>query len=128
MATLTIEGLEALLGGLGLKIPIPHFPAADVLNKPLDIGRSYFADILCSLVESDIVNAYGSVTWSTDVYHGDLAAILPKLQHGADPNVLAFDLMQRVWHFLSYHELVSFQTNLIIYISSQHAHFSAFLF
>ncbi|KAH8588291.1 arginyl-tRNA synthetase [Bisporella sp. PMI_857] len=99
MTTLTIDGLEALLGRLGLKIPIPHFLAADVLNKPLDIGRSYLADILCSLVESDTVNAYGSVTLPSDIYNGDLAVILPKLQHGADPNVLAFDLMQRVWHF-----------------------------
>jgi hypothetical protein len=58
MTTLTIADLEAFLGGLGLNMPIPHFSAANVLNKPLDIGRSYFADILCSLIDCDAKAAY----------------------------------------------------------------------
>jgi arginyl-tRNA synthetase len=109
MATLTITGLEALLGRLGLKLPIPHFAAADVLNKPLDIGRSYFADILRSLVECDAVIAYNSIQWPSDIFSGDLAVILPKLSHGTDHSALAIDLIQKAWHFLSYYEFVSFQ-------------------
>jgi arginyl-tRNA synthetase len=96
MATLTLAGLEAHLASLGLKIPLPHFAEADVLTKPLDIGRTYFADILCSLVECEAKNAYSSIQWPGDIYNGDLAVILPKLSHGAKPNVLALDLMQKV--------------------------------
>lgn len=96
MATLTIDSLEALLGGLGLKIPLPHFSAADVLTKPLDVGRTYLADILCSLVECDAENAYRSIQWPGDIYNGDLAVILPKLSHGANPDDLALDLMKKV--------------------------------
>ena len=96
MATLTLAGLEALLGGLGLKIPLPHFLAADVLTRPLDIGRTYFADILCSLVECDAANVYSSIQWPGDIYNGDLAVVLPKLSHGAVSDDFAFDLMKRV--------------------------------
>lgn len=96
MVTLTIAGLEVHLGGLGLKLPIPHFPTADVLNKPLDIGRSYLADILCSLVKCDPMNAYDAIHWPGDIFNGDLAVILPKLCHGAEVNALASDLLRKV--------------------------------
>jgi arginyl-tRNA synthetase len=96
MATLTTDGLEALLSGLDLTVPVPAFPAADLLNKPLDIGRAYFADILSNLVGSDSENAFAAITLPTEVSSGDLAAILPKLSHGADPNVVGFDLMKKV--------------------------------
>lgn len=96
MATLTLAGLEELLGGLGLATPLPHFPAADVLTKPLDIGRIYLADILCSLVECDAKNAYSSIQWPGDIWNGDLAVVLPKLSHGANSNSLALDLMKKV--------------------------------
>jgi arginyl-tRNA synthetase len=100
MATLTLTGLEELLGRLGLKIPIPHFDAADVLNKPLDISRSYLADILCSHAECSPEIAYNSIQWPNNIFNGDLAVILPKLSNGADPGMLAFDLMKKVWYFL----------------------------
>ena len=99
MATLNADGLGVLLQSLGLEVPISHFPGADVLNKPLDIGRSYLADIFCSLVECDRLVAYNSIQWPGDIYSGDFTIILPKLIPGSDPNVLAFDLMKRVRHF-----------------------------
>jgi arginyl-tRNA synthetase len=94
MPTVTTEGIEELLKDLGLK-PLPHVPGANTLNKPLDIGRAYLADILSSLVDCDNVAAYNSIQWPGGISSGDLAVILPKLSHGADPNVLAFDLKVR---------------------------------
>jgi arginyl-tRNA synthetase len=104
MTTLTIPELETLLSKLGLKTPIPPFESADVLSRPLDIGRSYLADIVRGLVDSDPETAYKSIHWPNNIFNGDLAVILPKLSHGADANVLGFDLTQKVFahHFKSY--------------------------
>jgi len=99
--TQTIGGLEALLSGLEMKIPIPPFPAADVLNKPLDIGRSYLADILTSIVECDLTTACNSIQLPNNIYSGDFTVILPKLRHGGDFHALAIDIIQNVWSFLS---------------------------
>lgn len=97
MSTLTVTGLETLLDGIGLRTPVPYFAAADVLTKPLDIGRAYFADILSSLVECDPVTAFNSIQSPNNIDNGyDLAAVLPKLSHDDDPEDLGFDLMQRV--------------------------------
>jgi arginyl-tRNA synthetase len=108
MATLTITELEVLLGRLGLKVPIPHFEAADVLSKPLDIGRSYYAEILISLVEGDRKNAYSSILSPGDVFNGDLAVILPKLCHGSKGNELAVSLISRVRYFFLHSYLTCF--------------------
>ena len=35
----------------------------NIMNKPLDIGRTYLVDILCGLVESNAAGAYNSVSW-----------------------------------------------------------------
>lgn len=103
MTTLTIAKLEALLEKVGLKVPIPHFEAADVLNKPLDIGRSYYADILISLINSDPENercdpknAFNSIHSPGDVLIGDLAVVLPRLCHGSKANILGPALMAKV--------------------------------
>jgi arginyl-tRNA synthetase len=114
MATSTITDLEVLLGKLGLKVPIPPFEAADVLNKPLDIGRCYFADILSSLVAGDPKNAYTSILSPGDVFNGDLAVILPRLSHGSNPTELAFDLINRVCYQLIYHRVMFFQNFKIV--------------
>src|SRR5262249_25410376 len=98
-----ISGLEALLRGLGLNVPIPHFQSADVLNIPLDIGRSYFADILCSLIKCDATTAYNSIQLPNTIDNGDLAVILPRLSQGADSEALGFTIKQNVWSFLSHY-------------------------
>jgi arginyl-tRNA synthetase len=96
MMTLTITDLEVLLARLGLRVPAPSFEDADVLNKPLDIGRCYFADILCSLVDGDPKKAYSSILSPGDIFNGDLAVVLPKLKPGSRADVLGPDLMTRV--------------------------------
>jgi arginyl-tRNA synthetase len=96
MATLTLTDLEVLLKRLGLNVPIPAFEAADVLSKPLDIGRSYFANILHSLVDGDAKKAYSSILLPGDVFNGDLAVVLPKLKPGSKPGELGPDLLTRV--------------------------------
>jgi arginyl-tRNA synthetase len=60
MATLDLGGLATKLEELGLG-PIPQFSEAHVLNKPLDIARSYLADILRSLVGCDPITAYNFI-------------------------------------------------------------------
>jgi arginyl-tRNA synthetase len=104
MTTLTIAQLEVLLAKLGLKVPIPHFEGADVLNKPLDIGRSYYADILISLVNSDPENekcdpknAFNSIHSAGDV---DLAVVLPRLCHGSNAKILGPALMKKVRYLI----------------------------
>jgi arginyl-tRNA synthetase len=96
MSTLTLLELENLVGELGLKTPIPHFPAADVLNVPLDLARSYLADELSQHVECDPQNAYNSIQWPNNIYNGDLSVIIPRLKPGADSDELAFNLMTKV--------------------------------
>jgi arginyl-tRNA synthetase len=97
MTTSTVTGLEALLEQLGVKVPIRPFLAADVLKRPLDIGRSHLADIFCSLVECDPEVAYKSIHWPNDISSGDLAVILPKLSHGADSGAVGFDIRTKVY-------------------------------
>jgi arginyl-tRNA synthetase len=101
MATLDLSGLATRLEGLGLG-PIPQFSEAHVLNKPLDIGRSYLADILRSLIDCDPITAYNSIQWPNDIFTADLTVPLPKLSHGADTTAFAIDLMERVRHSLPY--------------------------
>jgi arginyl-tRNA synthetase len=107
MSTLTIPQLEVLLERLGLKVPLPHFEAADVLNKPLDIGRSYYADILISLINSDPENekcdpknAFNSIHSPGDVLNGDLAVVLPRLCHGSKADIIGPVLMEKVRYFI----------------------------
>jgi hypothetical protein len=109
MSTLTTTDLETLLVALGLKTPIPYFPGVDVLNKPLDIARSYLADALSNCVECDPQIAYNSIQWPNNIYNGDLSVILPKLKPGADPDELAFDLMKKV-RFMPHLKFVSFRS------------------
>ena len=45
MATLELSGLMTNLEGLGLS-PIPQLAEAHILSKPLNIGRSYLAEVL----------------------------------------------------------------------------------
>jgi hypothetical protein len=96
ITTMNTPGLEALLRALELNVPIPPFPSADVLNIPLDIGRSYFADILCSLIGCDASTAYNSIQLPNSIDNGDLAVILPRLSQGADSDALGFTIKQNV--------------------------------
>jgi arginyl-tRNA synthetase len=94
MSTLDLPGLEVRLEALGVG-PIPQFSGAHVLNNPLDIGRSYLADILGKLVGCDPIIAYNSI--QSPIFNGDLAVPLPKLFRGLDWNAFR-DVIKRVWH------------------------------
>lgn len=96
MTTQTVAGLEGLIGALGAKIPIPSYPNADVQVRPLDIGRSYLADLLCSIIQGDTSNVFGSIQSPSNIDNGDLVVILPKLSHGSDPDEFGRLIMQKV--------------------------------
>ncbi|KAH7132009.1 arginyl-tRNA synthetase [Dendryphion nanum] len=95
MAALTVPDLEQALKALGLGVPIPKFTPADVINQPLDILRSYLADILCSLVECDHTAAFNSTKLSNDALHGDFTIVLPQLCPGSKPKELAPVLVKK---------------------------------
>jgi arginyl-tRNA synthetase len=95
MSTLDLPGLEVRLEALGLG-PIPQFSHAHVLNNPLDIGRSYLADILGKFVGCDPTIAYNSIKSPKNIFNGDLAVPLPKLFRGSDWNAFR-DVIKRVW-------------------------------
>jgi arginyl-tRNA synthetase len=100
MATLSSDGLQALLEGIGIERPIPSFPQADVRNSPMGIYISYLADILVQLTECEPQVAYESIQLPNDF--GDLVVVLPRLRlKDVSPNDLAIELKQRVsWHAL----------------------------
>jgi arginyl-tRNA synthetase len=95
MATLAISGLQDTLQHLDLEIPIPQFTGADVLNKPIDLIRSYLASILITLAEADPIAAYNSIALSSDPLHGDLTVVLPKLCPGTKAGGFASDLIKK---------------------------------
>lgn len=97
MTTSTITDLEALLERLGIKVPIPQFTSANALKRPLDIGRSYLAEILCGLLDCGPEIAYKSIHWPNDIFSSDLAVILPKLSQCGDSNAVGFDITTKVW-------------------------------
>lgn len=96
MTTLTAASLEELIKALGAKTPMPSFPAADVLVRPLDIGRSYLADILSGIVEGDVSRVFSSIGLPNNLDPGDLVVVLPKLSHGSVADTLARTIIEKV--------------------------------
>jgi arginyl-tRNA synthetase len=95
MGTLTTNGLQALLGGVGAESPIPSFSSADIQNSPMDIYLSYLAEILVQLTECEPQVAYDSILWPDDF--SDLVVVVPRLRlKDIDPNELAAELNMRV--------------------------------
>lgn len=95
MATLSTQGLEALLVGVGAESPIPLFQAADVQNSPMGIYLSYLAGILVQLTECPPQIAYESIQWPNEI--GDLVVVVPRLRlKNVNANELAVDLKKRV--------------------------------
>jgi arginyl-tRNA synthetase len=95
MTTLELSGLVTTLEGLGLG-PIPQFSESHVLNRPLDIGRSYLADILQNLTECDPNLGYKSIQVPNDIFTADLMVPLPKLSRGEYSQSFSDGLRQRV--------------------------------
>lgn len=87
MASCSPQGLQNLLGEVGVRGSIPEFASADVLNKPSDIYVSLLADILVQLTGCDRQVAYDSIATAADGW--DLVAVLARLRLGGDPRELA---------------------------------------
>ena len=95
MATLSTDGLEAVLGSLGSDGHIPYFHEADLLRDPMSLFVSYLARNLAELTQTEPDLAYGAIQWPND--EGDLNIILPKLRlKNINPRDLASDLMYKV--------------------------------
>ena len=95
MTTLELSGLVTKLESLGLG-PIPQFSESHVLNKPLDVGRSYLAEILRNLTECDPNLAYKSIQVPNDIFTADLTVPLPKLSRGVYSQSFSDGLRRRV--------------------------------
>ncbi|KAK2053785.1 arginyl-tRNA synthetase [Colletotrichum caudatum] len=80
MATLSISGLQSSLEKLSLNSPLPSFPEAEVLVRPLDVFRSYIAEIVAEISGCDPAVAYDAIQSTAAISMGDLAVILPRLK------------------------------------------------
>lgn len=97
MATCTVNGLQDLLGKVGLDTPVPEFPGGDIVHNPQDIFRAYLADTLQKLVEVDRVVAYDAIQPSNMTGMGDLVIVSPRLRlKDIKPKDLVSDLAHRV--------------------------------
>lgn len=119
MATPTLSDLETALEAINLGAPIPTFPSADVLNRPLDIYRSYLADTLTSLTECDPTAVFNSIKLSNDPLHGDFTVVLPQMCPGTKPKDLAPEIVAKVgasrWPFTYLNPIRGF---LLMYLYS----------
>ena len=97
MATCTVEGLQDLLGRVGLAVPVPDFPGADVLHNPQGIFKAYLADALQKAVDCDKLVAYDAIQPPNMTGMGDLVIVSPRLRlKGIAPNDVVADLAQKV--------------------------------
>ena len=94
-----MEALENVLSALNLNVPMPEVNNAEVLANPLDVYRTYLAEVLADAVGCDINVAHKSIQWPNNIFNGDLAVILPKLQPGTKAEEVAVGLMKKVRTF-----------------------------
>ncbi|KAH6851013.1 hypothetical protein B0I37DRAFT_307959 [Chaetomium sp. MPI-CAGE-AT-0009] len=94
--TLSLPSLQAYLGELGVAIPLPTFPSADLIHNPNDVYRSYIAAELGKLLDCDPVLLYESLQRTSIPSKGDLVLVVPRLRiKGAKPNELAVELSSK---------------------------------
>ena len=96
MGTSDLEGLGNALSNLSVETEIPKYDGADPLHNPLDVCRSYLAELLCSLVSCEPNVAYRSIQCPTDITQGDFVITLPKLRPGEKIDDWVPDLMEKV--------------------------------
>lgn len=95
MATLTDDGLSAMLEALNVEATSPLFPSADSKNNPMDIYLTRLADILVQLTNCDPQVALDSIQWPNEIW--DLVVVLPRLRiQDIDSKDPAAELKQRV--------------------------------
>ncbi|KAL2192754.1 arginyl-tRNA synthetase [Corynascus similis CBS 632.67] len=83
MSTLALDGLAALLSGIGAG-PIPSIagepPVAHPLHRPIDIYRAFVADVLARLAGCETPVAYESLQIPGTPANGDLVLPVPRLR------------------------------------------------
>jgi arginyl-tRNA synthetase len=80
MSTLSLESLATLLAGLGAG-PIPeNYTDAHVLSRPVDIYRTYAAEILIMLTGCEASVAYNAWQTPSTMSGGDLTLPVPRLR------------------------------------------------
>lgn len=95
MATLSREGIQALLERLGVESILPSFPAADIHTNPMGIYLSYLAQILAEITGCEPQVAYDSIQWPNEL--GDLVVPTPRLRiHGKDFQDIVIDIGDQV--------------------------------
>jgi arginyl-tRNA synthetase len=97
MASKTIDGLRAILEELEVGTPIPNFPDASILVRPIDIWRSYLAETTARVLDCDAALAFEAVQTARTKDDGDLTLILPKLKlkSNAKPKELAYESIKK---------------------------------
>jgi arginyl-tRNA synthetase len=99
MATTSLPGLQAFVSELGLG-PVPAFPAADVLNDPMDLCHSYLAEDFQKLVQCDPDLVYKAIQPPSTTQDGDLDIVLPRLRlPRGSPKELAGELHKKAGSF-----------------------------
>ncbi|CAM1504760.1 Fc.00g023510.m01.CDS01 [Cosmosporella sp. VM-42] len=97
MATCSVNGLQDLLGKVGLDTPVPAFAGGDIIHNPQDIFRAYLADTLQKLVDCDRAVAYDAIQPSNVTGMGDLVIVSPRLRlKDIKPKDLVSDLAHRL--------------------------------
>ena len=91
-----MNALEQSLASLSLSVPVPGVKEAELLANPLDIFRTYLAEILAEITGCEVQAAYKSIQWPNNIFNGDLAVILPKLRPGAKSDEVAVELLEKV--------------------------------
>ncbi|KAJ9495737.1 hypothetical protein H2202_008780 [Exophiala xenobiotica] len=94
MATLTDDGVSAMLEALRVEVTSPLFPSADIKNNPMDIYLTCLAETLVQLTNCDPQVALDSIQWPNDIW--DLVVVLPRLRiQDVDSKDPAAELKQR---------------------------------
>ncbi|KAI1623174.1 arginyl-tRNA synthetase [Exophiala viscosa] len=94
MASLTLDGVQALLKHLNLEGTVSFSTIADIQSNPLDIYQANLAEILVQLTNCEPQSAYDSILLPNDL--GDLTVVLPRLRlQDVDLEKLAGDLRQK---------------------------------
>ncbi|KAF1845930.1 Nucleotidylyl transferase [Cucurbitaria berberidis CBS 394.84] len=95
MSTLDFNGLTQLLKGLSVSRPPVELTGATILSNPLDLCRSALAELITSLTECDVQDAYKSIQWPNNIFNGDLSITLPRLRPGCKPAELSTELVDK---------------------------------
>ncbi|QSS61210.1 arginyl-tRNA synthetase [Histoplasma capsulatum] len=99
MGTLTIQGLETHLQDLGLEIPIPAFPTANIISNPVDLYRCYVAEVVKQVVNCNEDIAYNSIQRTQVLAHGDVVLVVARLRlKGVNIDQVAVDLSNKYGH------------------------------